>query len=74
LYRKARAGLIRDFTGVSSPYEEPISPDLELDTSTLALNECVNKVIHLLISRCVMQARGSNLGGELPGVAVTGRR
>ena len=32
LYKRARAGLIEDFTGVSSPYEEPLQPDLEIKT------------------------------------------
>lgn len=36
LYRRARLGEIRDFTGVSSPYEQPLDPALELDTATLS--------------------------------------
>jgi len=74
LYRKARAGLIRDFTGVSSPYEEPINPDLELDTSAFALHECVDKIIQLLRTRDALQSEGDNLGCELSGVTATGRR
>jgi adenylyl-sulfate kinase len=34
LYRKARAGQIRNFTGIDSPYEPPLRPDLRLDTSS----------------------------------------
>lgn len=37
LYAKARSGQIRQFTGVSSPYEEPLSPALRLDTGTVSL-------------------------------------
>jgi len=55
LYRKARANLIPDFTGVSSPYEEPQNPDLTLDTSVLDLEECVVQVLRLLGARDVVQ-------------------
>ncbi len=41
LYRKSRAGQVREFTGVSSPFEEPTSPDLKLDTSTMDLKTAV---------------------------------
>jgi len=55
LYRKARANLIPDFTGVSSPYEEPQNPDLTLDTSVLDLEECVVQVLRLLGARDVVK-------------------
>jgi adenylylsulfate kinase len=74
LYRKARAGLITDFTGVSSPYEEPISPDLELDTSALALHECVDQVVQLLTTRGAMQLGETISVASFPDVATTGRR
>jgi bifunctional enzyme CysN/CysC len=45
LYRKARAGEIADFTGVSSPYEAPEAPELNLNTSELSLQECVGRVL-----------------------------
>ncbi len=44
-YRRARAGLIPDFTGVSSPYEAPLKAELVLDTGTLALEACVREVL-----------------------------
>jgi adenylyl-sulfate kinase len=50
LYRKARAGEIRDFTGVSAPYERPDSPELALDTEALSLDECVDTIIEYLES------------------------
>lgn len=46
LYRKARAGLIKDFTGIDDPYEEPEHPELELDTSKLDLKQCVDAIAH----------------------------
>jgi adenylylsulfate kinase len=54
LYRKARAGEIKEFTGISSPYEAPENPDLTVDTSTMSLQECVNKVIDLLVEKKIV--------------------
>ena len=48
LYRRARAGEIRDFTGVSSPYEEPENPELAVDTGSMPLDQCVDQVIGYL--------------------------
>ena len=48
LYSKARQGLIKDFTGISSPYEKPQNPELEIDTGTKDLDQCVDEVIHKL--------------------------
>lgn len=55
-YRKARAGEIKEFTGVSAPYEEPENPALILDTSILSVAECSDKIVELLIERdCLVQ-------------------
>jgi sulfate adenylyltransferase len=51
LYAKARQGLIPDFTGISSPYEEPANADLTLDTEKLTVAEAVDRVGQLLESR-----------------------
>jgi len=48
LYGKARTGELSDFTGIDSPYEEPVSPELVLDTGELTVVECVNRVVALL--------------------------
>ncbi|MGF7046791.1 adenylylsulfate kinase [Paenibacillus sp. DS2015] len=45
LYKQARAGQIKHFTGIDSPYEEPIRPDVILETDKLSLDECVSKII-----------------------------
>jgi sulfate adenylyltransferase len=50
LYAKARAGLIKGFTGVSDPYEEPRDADLVLDTSAMTRDQAVGAVLKLLIS------------------------
>ncbi len=48
LYAKARAGLIKGFTGVSDPYEEPRDADLVLDTSAMTREQAVSAVLRLL--------------------------
>lgn len=50
LYARARRGEIKDFTGVSAPFEVPAHPTLVLDTSTLTLEESVNKVLELILN------------------------
>lgn len=45
LYAKARAGLVKGFTGVDDPYEAPEQPELKLDTSEITPDECAHKVL-----------------------------
>jgi adenylylsulfate kinase len=54
LYQKARKGEIQNFTGISSPYEEPEKPELRVDTSALSLYESVQEVIALLQLRNIL--------------------
>lgn len=54
LYKKARAGEIPDFTGISSPYEEPENADLVLDTGRTSLESCAERVLVLLAERGVI--------------------
>jgi adenylylsulfate kinase len=55
LYKKARAGEIANFTGVSAPYEAPGNPDLVLDTDKQSLEESVDKVMDLLLKAGVIR-------------------
>ena len=48
LYAKARAGVIKEFTGISSPYEAPEAPELRVDTGSQSLEESVASVLSLL--------------------------
>jgi adenylylsulfate kinase len=50
-YKKARAGLIGNFTGISSPYEAPINPELVIDTAIWPLSECADLVLDYLESK-----------------------
>ncbi len=54
LYRRARAGEIKNFTGISSPYEEPVNPEINVDTGTQSIEECVDEVIGLLHARGIL--------------------
>ena len=45
LYRKARAGEIESFTGVSAPYQIPQKPDLELNTGVMSVTDCVERML-----------------------------
>jgi len=51
LYKKARAGKLQGFTGINSPYEEPLVPDLVLDTEKRTLEESVEGLLQFIISR-----------------------
>jgi adenylylsulfate kinase len=55
LYRKARAGEISDFTGISSPYEEPLDAELVVDTGVLSLEESVAAVLKMLQERGIIE-------------------
>jgi len=48
LYQKARAGQIPNFTGINSPYEAPQQPEIVIDTTALAVDDCVEKIMRLL--------------------------
>jgi adenylylsulfate kinase len=50
LYEKARAGEIKEFTGISAPYEAPAQPELTVNTDNQSLEECTERVIALLES------------------------
>lgn len=59
LYRKARAGEIRDFTGIHQPYEEPLAPELTVDTSTAMPDVLAGEVLAYLAA-----------SGRIPAAAV----
>jgi adenylylsulfate kinase len=57
LYRKARSGEIKNFTGIQAPYEAPSAPELTLDTSTLSVEDCAQQVIELLRSQGLLSPK-----------------
>ena len=48
LYKKAREGLIQNFTGIDAPYEPPSNPDLSISTSSLTIEQSINLIIEYL--------------------------
>lgn len=56
LYKRARAGEISDFTGISAPYELPRSPELVLDTSSLDVNDCLDRLVEYVESAAAVRA------------------
>lgn len=57
LYAKARRGEIKNFTGISAPFEAPTSPALDLDTSKLSLQESVERLLQLIIPKVSLKAQ-----------------
>jgi adenylylsulfate kinase len=56
LYKKARAGEIPEFTGISSPYEAPEAAEIEVETGAKSLEECVDFVISVLKQRNIIHS------------------
>jgi adenylylsulfate kinase len=56
LYRRARKGEVKDFTGVSAPYEEPEQPEIVVDTDKQSLDECVTRILRFLEKQGVIPA------------------
>ena len=54
LYSKARAGEIKDFTGIDSPYEEPENPEFVIDTTENSIEESVDRIYTYLESRLII--------------------
>jgi adenylylsulfate kinase len=54
LYKRARAGEIKNYTGIDSPYEEPLKPELVIDTESLSLDDSVAGVMRMLVERGVI--------------------
>lgn len=64
LYKKARTGEIKNYTGIDSPYEEPKAPELIVDTDRMSLEDSVTLVIDLLSTRGII--KGKNTEMNLP--------
>ncbi len=54
MYKKARAGIIKNYTGISAPYEEPASPELVVDTETVCEADSAQCVINYLVEKKFM--------------------
>jgi adenylylsulfate kinase len=63
LYKKARAGEIKNFTGISDPYEAPENPSMDINTGEKTLDQCVELVLHKMV------ADGILLDNRVPRIA-----
>ena len=57
LYAKARAGEIKNFTGVNAPYETPMAPDIEIDTTLISVNDAVSLILDKIEKRIDLGSR-----------------
>ena len=55
LYKKARQGDLKNFTGIDSPYEQPKSPEILVDTSSMSAEQCAEHIIRILRERNVIR-------------------
>jgi bifunctional enzyme CysN/CysC len=51
LYAKARAGELKNFTGIDSPYEPPEAPEIRIDTTQLSADEAADRIVEELLKR-----------------------
>jgi len=54
IYKKARSGEIKEFTGIDAPYEAPENPELRLDTGKMTIDECISDIIGYLGDRGII--------------------
>lgn len=57
LYKKARKGEIKNFTGIDDPYEAPVKPEVKIDTDKLSVNECAKAILDYLVEKGIVEAR-----------------
>lgn len=56
LYKKARAGEIKEFTGISAPYESPFNPEVTINSAELSIEECAEAVVSALVKAGLVPA------------------
>lgn len=56
LYKKARAGEIKGFTGIDDPYELPTKPEIEVKTGELSIEQCANQLVDALLKHGILKA------------------
>jgi len=61
LYEKARKGIIKDFTGIDSPYEEPKNAEVHIKTHIEDISTCVYKIIKILVEKNLISLEKANI-------------
>lgn len=72
LYKKARKGEIKNFTGISDPYEAPDSPEVRINTDKLSVNECAKAILEYLVEKGIVQQRDDVVKAEAPSATANG--
>lgn len=57
LYKKARKGEIKNFTGIDDPYEAPVNPEVKIDTDKLSVNECAEAILDYLVEKKIVEKK-----------------
>lgn len=57
LYKKARKGTIKHFTGIDSPYEPPENPEIEIDTAKLSVGACVDNILLFMREKGLIESK-----------------
>jgi adenylyl-sulfate kinase len=70
LYKRARAGVIPNFTGISSPYEAPAQPDLRLNSSQHSVDECVGQFHEFIAQAGLRRATGQGRQNDVKREAI----
>ena len=60
LYKKARQGIIKNFTGIDAPYEEPENPEIVIESNKESVEEAVNKIIQFLENKKIIPREEKN--------------
>ena len=51
LYKKARAGEIKNFTGIDSPFEAPVKPDVDVKTANMSIEDAANQILEIILPK-----------------------
>jgi adenylylsulfate kinase len=62
MYKKARSGLIKQFTGIDAPYEPPVNSEIHLHTDRQSIDECIRIVIQWLEEQGIIQQPPQTVG------------
>ena len=65
LYAQAKVGKIKNFTGISDPYEEPINPEIICQTDQFTVEQCVHLVLHHLETHYLLDYKKGSISGLL---------
>ena len=57
IYKKAKKGEIKEFTGISAPYEEPLRPELTIETDKITIEQCLKTICDYLVQNGYLGAQ-----------------